>query len=253
MVRLYGTKVLRFVLLSLLVLTMLPLATGAQTGTSETVSPAEEVDEYDYAHSIYMPLMYKNGRHTELEAPDLVVDSITVNTDSAVVVISNQGNADVTSDDAFWVDLYIDPERMPTGVNEVWYDLGDQGIVWGIANTDVLTDVLPLEPGETLTLVYCPDQPGVQLSPVAEYTIFDGDLAPGTPIAVQVDSANLDDPEYGGVKEDHEILGLAYNNIEFTLSIAGSGCGGSASASASDIGQPGTLSDRLPSRSRNPK
>lgn len=243
MVRLHGTKVLRFTLFSLLVLTMLPLTTGAQTGTSETVSPAED-DIY-----FYLPFMFRGGY---LPTPDLVVNSITVNTDSAIVVIANQGDAPVSLDDTFWVDLYVDPEPMPTGVNDVWYDLGDQGIAWGITAHPVLTDVL-LPVGGTMTLVYCSGAAIPGLAPVDDYTKFDGALAPGTPIAVQVDSANLDDPEYGGVREGHEISGLAYNNIGFTLSLAGSGCGGTASASSSGDGQPGTQSGQLPSRSRNLK
>ena len=144
MVRSHGTKVLRFTLLSLLVLTLLPLTTGAQTGALDTVSPAE--DDYH----IYMPFMFRYARHTALLAPDLVVDSVVVNTDSAIVVIKNQGDAPVSKEDAFWVDLYIDPVRMPTGVNEVWNRLCDQGIVWGIPPEE-----LPLDPGKTITLVYC--------------------------------------------------------------------------------------------------
>jgi len=239
MVRLHGTKVLRFTLLSLLVLTLLPLTTGAQTGTPDTVSPAQD-------QRYYMPLVF---RYSLQPLPDLVVESVTVNTDSAIVVISNQGDGHVSSDDAFWVDLYIDPDRMPTGVNDVWYELGDQGIAWGVSN--VLTDVLPLGPGETITLVYCPGSAGSGLQPVDEYTRFDDALAPGTPIAVQVDSANLNDVKYGGVVEDHEVLGLAYNNIVFTLSLAGSGCEGYTSASSIGNEQPRTQSDRLPPRSRN--
>jgi hypothetical protein len=178
-----------------------------------------------------------------------VVDSVTVNTDSAIVVIANQGDAAVlpVPYNTFWVDLYVDPERMPTGVNDVWYDLADQGIAWGF------TADKPIHAGETITLVLCSGSAVSGLHPVAEYTRFDGALAPGTLIAVQVDSANLDDPEYGGVPEDHEILGLAYNNIDVTLSLAGSGCGGDASALSSGDGQPSPQSGRLPTRSRNPK
>jgi len=240
MVRSHGTKVLQFTLLSLLVLALLPLTTGAQTGTSDTVSPA--ADEYH----IYLPFVSRNARIPALLAPDLVVDSVTVNTNSAIVVIKNRGEVAVSSGDSFWVDLYIDPERMPTGVNETWDLVCDQGIAWGISG-----DVLPLDPGETITLVYCPGSAGSGLRPVDEYTQFDGALAPGTPIAVQVDSANVDDVKYGGVREDHEIWGLAYNNIGFTLSLAGSGCGGYASALSSGDGQPRTQPDRLPSRSHN--
>ena len=81
--------------------------------------------------------------------------------------------------------------------------------------------------------------------------MFNDAVAPGTSIAVQVDSASLDDPMYGGVKENHEVLGLAYNNIGFTLSLAGSGCGGYAAALSSGDGQPRAQSGRLPPRSRD--
>jgi hypothetical protein len=195
-----------------------------------------------------MPFMFRYARHTALLAPDLVVDSVVVNTDSAIVVIKNQGDAPVSKEDAFWVDLYIDPVRMPTGVNEVWNHLCDQGIVWGIPPEE-----LPLDPGKTITLVYCTGSAISGLPPNNEYTLFDDAVAPGTSIAVQVDSASLDDPMYGGVKENHEVLGLAYNNIGYTLSIAGSGCGAYGSTVLKSDGQPGTQSDRLPSRSLDSK
>ena len=239
MVRLHGIKVLRFTLLSLLVLILLPMTTGAQTGTSDVVSPAQD----DYL--TYMPFVFRYAPHPDLPAPDLVVDSVAVNTDSAIVVIKNRGDAPVSSDNPFWVDLYIDPERMPTGVNQVWDDLCDQGIVWGIP-----PEALPLDPGETITLVYCSDAPISGLPHYDEYTTFDIALAPGTPIAVQVDSASLDDVVNGGVKENHEVLGFAYNNIGFTLSLAGSGCRANLFTPSESDRQPLAPSDWLSSPSR---
>jgi hypothetical protein len=151
--------------------------------------------------------------------PDLVVESIRVNSDSAVVVIKNQGNSEVELENSFWVDLYVDPDPMPAGPNETWDQLSTQGIAWV-----VWAEGLPLKAGETLTVTYCPEQEEPDPFYWAEYSRFSGSLQPGTPIAVQVDSAGVG-TTYGEVFEDHEILDTTYNNISMTVSIAGSGCG----------------------------
>ncbi len=124
------------------------------------------------------------------------------------VVIVNQGNAPVTGE--FWVDVYIDPRPVPTAVNQIWPDYASQGLVWGVT-----ADALPLAPGETLTLTI-----GDAYYSAGDSS-FSGSLAEGTPVYAQVDSANLN-TTYGGVLEDHEILGGSYNNIASTLSTAGS-------------------------------
>ena len=43
------------------------------------------------------------------------VVQITASSNSAQVVIKNQGNAAVVGE--FWVDLYVNPNPVPTGIN----------------------------------------------------------------------------------------------------------------------------------------
>ena len=69
-------------------------------------------------------------------APDLVVQRIDVISDDVQVIIANIGNTSVADD--FWVDLYVNPRTAPTRVNQIWPDLADQGLVWGVT-----TDVMP--------------------------------------------------------------------------------------------------------------
>jgi hypothetical protein len=219
--RLIEAKALRFVALLLLVLAVLPLKADAFRGT------ADEDPEAEYVR--YFPIAFRNAHYPP--APDLVVEAITVNRDSAVVVIKNQGEAAVETWETFWVDLYVDPEPMPTAPNEVWDRLCEQGLVWAIS-----APALPLEAGETFTMTYCAGQEEADPYYRPEYSEFGADLTPGTRIAVQVDSANVD-TTYGGVLEDHEVLGGTYNNISWTLSLAGSGCQAVPTAQA-----PGRLS-----------
>jgi len=140
---------------------------------------------------IYLPLVMRKYVH----APDLVT-RITPTGDNVQVVIKNQGNAPVTDD--FWVDLYVNPNPVPTAVNQIWNDLADEGVVW-----DIKVDLLP---GGTITLTIGDTDTSW------EHTGFSGSLAAGTWIYVQVDSANTL-TDYGGVLEDHEIMGGTYNNI----------------------------------------
>jgi hypothetical protein len=151
--------------------------------------------EINYLH---LPIIVKDS----LSAPDLVVDSLVATSQAVTVTLKNQGNAPVT--DGFWVDVYVDPEPPPTGVNQHWRDLASQGLVWGV------TTRIPAN-GGTLTLSTNDD---TYLYP--EYSHFSLPLTPGTPIYVQVDSVNLN-TDYGGVLEDHEVRGGAYNNITGTL------------------------------------
>jgi hypothetical protein len=135
-------------------------------------------------------------------APDLVVEAINTTGDLAVV-IANQGDRPVI--DGFWVDLYIDPATAPTSVNEVWNDLCDAGVAWGVTKT--------IEVGESLTLTLT--------SPFysTTYSDFDGTLPAGATLYAQVDSASLE-RNTGGVTENHEMLGLPYNNIFGPVNVA---------------------------------
>jgi len=146
-------------------------------------------------YKLYLPLAAKNYAI----APDLVVERIMAASNSAQVVIKNQGNAPVVEE--FWVDLYVNPNPVPTGVNQTWNDgRSAQGIVWGVTST-----ALPLMPGSTLTLTHGDTYFWPSLS---RYEA----IPAGIPIYAQVDSANAN-TTYGAVLENHEIAGGAYNNI----------------------------------------
>jgi hypothetical protein len=144
---------------------------------------------------IYLPLVARNS----VAAPDLVVERVAVSGAMAQVVIKNQGNAAVV--DEFWVDLYVNPNPVPTGVNQIWNDgRCTQGIVWGVTSS-----ALPLKPSGTITLTYGDAYYQPTLSNW-------GTIPVGTPIYAQADSANKN-TTYGAVLETHEILGETYNNI----------------------------------------
>jgi len=151
--------------------------------------------------TIYLPVITLNHYTFYAHASDLVVERTSVTSDGVQVVIKNRGDVPVLPAEPFWVDLYVDPNPIPTGVNQTWESLCGEGIVWG-----VVAPALPLNPGDTITLTigdayYWPD-----------YSNFSGSLPAGTPIYVQVDSANTN-TTYGAVLENHEITGGAYNNI----------------------------------------
>jgi hypothetical protein len=139
------------------------------------------------------------GKAPGLSAADLFVQNITVNNNSIQVILANQGNASVT--DAFWVDLYINPNPNPTQVNQIWNALSSQGAVWGVTASG-----LPLNPNSTLALSLGDGYYSSALSNLP------ATLPTGTCVFVQVDSANTN-TNYGAVREYHEITQGAYNNI----------------------------------------
>ncbi len=146
--------------------------------------------------TIYMPMVAMN----HVPAPNLVVKRIVATPDNVQVVIQNVGDRPVT--DEFWVDVYIAPEAEPTGVNQTWSRLGEQGIVWGVT-----ADALPaLTPGGVLTLTVGDAYYWADLSHVAWL------LADETQVWAQVDSANTA-TDYGAVLESHEVIGGEYDNI----------------------------------------
>jgi hypothetical protein len=147
---------------------------------------------------IYLPLVAKNYAN----GPDLVVQSVTSNGNNVQVVIANQGTVCVSSAaEEFWVDVYINPTTPPNAVNQVWRNLSSQGLVWGVT-----ASAFPLCPGQTRTLT------------VGDAYYFAADsvvsfpLPNGTQLYAQVDSFNPG-TSYGTVRENHEIMGTAYNNI----------------------------------------
>jgi len=143
---------------------------------------------------IYLPFIVKNS----ITAPDLVVQSITATSDDVQVVVVNQGNAPVT--DEFWVEAYINPDPAPTAVNQLWWELGTEGMFWGVTE-----DLLPLNPGETITLTYD------DATYIADYSRVSWPLAPGTVVYAQADAYDAD-TTYGAIQESHEISGGAYDN-----------------------------------------
>jgi len=144
---------------------------------------------------IYLPVVSRNA----LVAPDLIVQNLVVTNRSVQVVVKNQGNAPVN--DSFWVDVYVNPNPAPTHVNQVWWMLGNEGLVWGIK-----APALPVQPGGVMTLTIGDRYYTSTLS------TFSGWIPNGTPVYAQVDAVNTE-TTYGGVLENHEILGGSYNNI----------------------------------------
>ena len=124
------------------------------------------------------------------------------------VTVENRGTEPVI--DQFWVDVYINPSTVPTGTQQVWSDLGGQGLVWGITE-----DALPLEAGSTIILTVGDEH----YWPALSYAAWP--LLAGTPVYAQADS-------YGGaagigtVLEGHEFVDGFYNNISGPISVEAS-------------------------------
>jgi uncharacterized repeat protein (TIGR01451 family) len=146
---------------------------------------------------VYLPLVVKAP--PDVQAPDLVVQALTVAADGVTVVIANTGNQAVTT--PFWVDVYFDPDPVPTSANQIWQMLSEEGLVWGID-----LSALPLLPGATMTLVIG----DAHFMPT--HSNFSGTIVAGTAVYAQVDSAH-NNQEHGAVLEIHELTGAAYNNV----------------------------------------
>ncbi len=147
---------------------------------------------------IFLPLVANNY----VSAPDLIVESLTILSSGDAggmvgdiqLVIQNVGTAAVMTE--FWVDVYINPRTPPTAVNQTWEMIGDEGLVWGVT-----ADILPINPGESLTLTL----ESSTYKPDLSHVIWP--LAANEPLYAQVDSVG------GAVLEIHEIAGEPYNNI----------------------------------------
>jgi len=148
--------------------------------------------------TLYLPLIMNGSVH----APDLVITAVSASSDLIEVTIENQGTAATAN--GFWVDFYINPSTPPSGPNQLWYDLADEGLAWGVTEL--------LSPGESLTLVYSTDPNAPNLYFAPDESLYNGSLPTGTLVYVQVDSAR-ENVTYGGILETHEILGGPYNNI----------------------------------------
>lgn len=140
------------------------------------------------------------------EPPDLVVESVTATESRIDVVIKNVGLGPVLPEHDFWVDVYVNPDTVPTSVNDVWEFAGSQGTVWGVTAFPYSLNQTVLQPGETLALFIDSLHYWPSLSNIS------GLIPPETPIYVHVDSANAES-SYGGVLESHELSGGIYNNI----------------------------------------
>lgn len=141
------------------------------------------------------------------DIPDLVVEEIVVSPDTAQITIKNEGSGALLPGNDFWVDLYLCPDSPPTTVNQIWEDVGDAGLVWGISTRGLL-----LPPDGELTLNI--NDPHFD-SNKSDYPEL---LPTSCQVYVQVDSSNLA-TNFGGVLENHELSGHPYNNIaSITLS-----------------------------------
>ncbi len=148
--------------------------------------------EAPIVHILYLPIVTKH----HVSAPDLSIKALVATQTHITVVVQNLGNMPVVNN--FWVDVYVDPDPIPSGPNDIWPDFADQGLAWGITE-----DLLP---GATFTLTEGNAIPWVT------YTLITWPLRIGIPIYAQVDSAYVGQ-SYGAVLENHEILGGPYNNF----------------------------------------
>lgn len=152
-----------------------------------TLTIVDQVEPIPESGMIYLPLIMNDFAL----APDLVVHNLIAGNNAVTVTIKNIGNTPVS--DAFWVDVYLNPTPTPTGVNQEWWELAGEGLVWGVTQTIPAGGELALTIGD------------VYYSTL--YSGFSGTIPPGTPVWAQVDSVNLN-TTYGGVLEGNE-----HNNI----------------------------------------
>jgi hypothetical protein len=190
--------------------TLTPTAVGPKTLTASYAGDANFNSSSGAAsHQVepiylYLPLVLNN----HVVAPNLVVKDLVAASGGITVVIENRGNAPVVDD--FWVDVYVDPDTVPTAVNQTWDVVGAQGLAWGVE--------ADLAPGEALTLTVGGDYYA------EEYSDVSWPLAVGTPVYAQVDSADAE-TDYGAVLEDHEISGGPYDNVAGPFASVADGAG----------------------------
>ncbi|MCP4361727.1 MAG: S8 family serine peptidase [Chloroflexi bacterium] len=167
--------------------------TAASAYVSATVDlQATAVITTPTLYTLYLPVIMNTA-----SPPDLIVSFVDISINDVQLLVTNQGGTAVT--EAFWVDVYINPDEAPTAVNQTWVTQGGEGLAWGVEN-------ITLAPGDMLTLTlnsayFRPDKSN-----------FSGTIPAGSDVYAQVDSANLN-TTYGAVLENHEINGGLYNNI----------------------------------------
>ncbi len=150
---------------------------------------------------LFLPLIEHSQAVNSQTEIDLVVKEIVASPSNLEVTIKNVGTAPLLPSDSLWIDVYLAPTLPPSAVNQVWPDLGNSGLVWGIES-----EALRLPPGEELTLRLGDSYYFSDLSS------FPNVIAVGSEIYAQVDSANVD-TEYGAVLEGHEKREEPYNNV----------------------------------------
>jgi hypothetical protein len=182
---------------------------GGGTGVATvTVEVVESVSAPVY--KLYVPVVY-NLLLPTTSMPDLVVARLVATTNSVQITIRNQSDEPFFSDESclsyypvysFRVDLYVVPDPVPTGANQVWNDgRSAQGAVWYVP-----TMAVSAQAGDEVTLTIGDEYYRPILSN------FPGSLPVGTPVYAQVDSANPG-TAYGVVLESHEVAGGDYNNV----------------------------------------
>jgi uncharacterized repeat protein (TIGR01451 family) len=156
-------------------------------------------------YKAYLPLILQNYAPEEPvppSLPDLVVTEILVTPENPAagetvdiaVTIKNQGTRTPVS--CFWVDLYINPTKLPIEVNMGWFEAGSEGgLVWALCGTGLSE----LEAGESMTLRIDDDYYREDMSN------FAGSFGSPTTqtLYVQVDSWNPG-ADHGAVYESNE-------------------------------------------------
>jgi hypothetical protein len=131
--------------------------------------------------TLYLPFILKDFS----AAPDLVVESLSAGSGGVTVTLRNAGTAPVTN--AFWVDVYFNPNPAPPHLNQPWDTIAEAGAVWGVTKT--------LAPGESLIL-----------TSGGPYYVA-SESSPSFPAGAQVygfvDSINFS-TTYGNVQESNE-------------------------------------------------
>jgi len=153
---------------------------GAQLSVVGSGAPAIQPGSVVTAgnYLVFLPAVFRNFDPSKVPPPtympNLWLERITVLTDTVQVRIQNTGNLSVTDD--FWVDLYINPQPAPTGVNQPWPEKSEQGAVWGVTSPAV-----PIAPGGVVTLTindahYWPEES--KLAPGLWAALLRGDPPP---------------------------------------------------------------------------
>lgn len=187
-----------------------PRLIGLHVATVSLVN--DDLDENPYTFAIqgngrakvlpiYLPLVLGDF----VAAPDLVVETVGFSSNNITVVIRNVGNSAV--EDPFWVEGYLNPQIVPTGVNQRWREESNSqgGTVWGLT---VDNGGLPLAPGESRTLTL---NDAYYVANVSDLSQIRG----GETYYVQVDAHNnIPGNTTGAIVENHERTGGVYNNID---------------------------------------